>query len=239
MNRILVVDDERQITRLLRASLQASGYEVVTAADGNEALERLSADKPDLIITDLSMPVMDGVELTKRVRQTTEIPIVVLSVRDGEGMKVKALDEGADDYITKPFSMPELLARVRAHLRRVPHEDTTGRIETGDFVVDQEAHTATLRGVPVPLTPKEFDLLVLLAQKPERVLTHRVLLRGVWGHGSTDQIENLRVLVASLRKKLERGRGLRYIESEPWIGYRFMPAGVPMPERGEEPLRTS
>ena len=233
MNRILVVDDERQITRLLRASLQASGYEVAIAGNGVEALARMEAEKPDLLITDLSMPAMDGVELTRRVRQTSEIPIVVLSVRDTEAMKIRALDEGADDYITKPFSMPELLARVRAHLRRTPSDVADGRIETGDFVIDQQAHTVTMRGVAVALTPKEYDLLVLLAQKPERVLTHRVLLRGVWGHGSTDQIENLRVLVASVRKKLERGREVRYIESEPWIGYRFLPSGVPHPEREE------
>jgi two-component system, OmpR family, KDP operon response regulator KdpE len=237
--RILLVDDEPQITRVLRTSLQSSGYEVDVAASGDEALERFRVAVPDLIITDLAMRGMDGLELTRAIRRIAETPIIVLSVRESEAMKVAALDEGADDYVTKPFSTPELLARVRSHLRRAPAESQGGRIEAGHFVVDQQAHTLTLNGAPVALTPKEFDLMVLLAQRPERVLTHRVLVRGVWGHGSTDQIENLRVLIASLRKKLERGGPLRYIESEPWIGYRFMPSGVPHPERQDDALRTS
>ena len=232
MSRILAVDDERQITRLLRASLQASGYEVSIAGDGAEALAKLASDKPDLLITDLAMPGMDGLELTKRVRQGSQIPIIVISVRATEGMKIKALDEGADDYVTKPFSMPELLARIRSHLRRssVASEPTATRVETGDFVLDVDAHTATVAGTAVALTPKEYDLLLLFARQPERVLTHRVILRGIWGHASEHQVENLRVLIAGLRKKIERGGPQRYIESEPWIGYRFLPSGVPLPD---------
>jgi two-component system, OmpR family, KDP operon response regulator KdpE len=224
LKRILVVDDERQITRMLRASLQSSGYEVLTAANGLEALERFEADSPDLIITDLAMPEMNGLELTQGVRRVSQTPIIVLSVRDTDVMKVQALDEGADDYLTKPFSMPELLARVRAALRRAPEsQPLETHLEVGDFVIDADAHTVTVRGQAVHLTPKEFDLLLLFARSPGRVLTHKVLLRAIWGPAGDDQPEYLRVLIAGLRKKIERGEGQRYIQSEPWVGYRFQP----------------
>jgi two-component system KDP operon response regulator KdpE len=147
-------------------------------------------------------------------------------VRDAESMKVRALDEGADDYVTKPFSMPELLARIRAQLRRSQPTTSGARLEVGDFVLDEDAHRITIKGVPLSLTPKEFELLRVFAQSPERVLTHRVLVRRIWGEAHGEQIENLRVLIASLRKKLEHGGPTRYIESEPWIGYRFMPGGI-------------
>jgi len=224
--RILVVDDERQITRMLRASLQASGYDVVVANDGLEGFARFEADKPDLIITDLAMPEMNGLELTQAIRHVSNVPIIVLSVRSGDRMKVKALDDGADDYLTKPFSTPELLARVRAQLRRVvttPAAQT--RLEAGDFVIDTDAHTASVRGTAIHLTPKEFDLLLLFAASPERVLTHKVLLKAIWGPAGEDQPEYLRVLVAGLRKKIEQ-QGKKYIQSEPWVGYRFVPSGT-------------
>lgn len=226
MKRILIVDDERQIVRMLRASLQSSGYEVLTANDGVDALRQFESERPDLIITDLAMPEMNGLELTQSIRRVAQTPIIVLSVRDTDVMKVHALDEGADDYLTKPFSMPELLARVRAALRRTPEsEPIESRINTGDFIVDTEAHTVSVRSKTVHLTPKEFDLLLLFARSPGRVLTHKVLLRAIWGPAGDDQPEYLRVLIAGLRKKIERSEGPRYILSEPWIGYRFLPTG--------------
>lgn len=224
MRRILVVDDERQITRMLRASLQSSGYEVLVANNGAEGLKLFEAEQPDLVITDLAMPEMNGLELTRGVRRVSQTPIIVLSVRDSDAMKILALDDGADDYLTKPFSMQELLARVRAQLRRVPiSEPEPARLEVGDFVIDTDAHTATVRGVAVHLTPKEFDLLTLFARSPGRVLTHKVLLRAIWGAAGEDQPDYLRVLVAALRRKIEPNEGLRYIQSEPWVGYRFRP----------------
>ena len=225
MKRILVVDDERQITRMLRTSLQSSGYVVAVANNGLEGFECFEAEEPDLIITDLAMPEMNGLELTEAVRRVARTPIIVLSVRDTEAMKVTALDEGADDYLTKPFSMPELLARVRAQLRRAETAETAeARVELGDFVIDADAHIATLRGQPLHLTPKEFDLLAVLLRNPERVMTHKVLLRAVWGPAGEEQPEYLRVLVGQLRKKLG-GNGQNYIESEPWVGYRLRPGG--------------
>lgn len=227
MKRILVVDDERQITRMLRASLQSSGYEVLTAGNGVEGLEMFESGRPDLIITDLAMPEMNGLELTEAVRRLDRTPIIVLSVRDTDAMKVKALDEGADDYLTKPFSVPELLARIRAQLRRIATEQPEQtRFEIGDFVIDADAHIVTVRGQALHLTPKEFDLLLLFARSPGRVLTHKVLLRAIWGPAGDDQPEYLRVLIAGLRKKIERGEGQKYIQSEPWVGYRFQPEGT-------------
>lgn len=224
--RILVVDDERQITRMLRASLQASGYDVVVANDGMEGFARFESDRPDLIITDLAMPEMNGLELTQAVRRVSNIPIIVLSVRNSDRMKVTALDDGADDYLTKPFSTPELLARVRAQLRRgVQTPETATHLEVGDIVIDTDAHTASVHGTAIHLTPKEFDLLVLFVASPDRVLTHKVLLKAIWGPAGEDQPEYLRVLVAGLRKKIEQ-QGKKYIQSEPWVGYRFVPGGV-------------
>lgn len=226
MKRILVVDDERQITRMLRAALQSSGYEVATAQHGLEALERIQEQPPDLIITDLAMPEMNGVELTQAVRRSAETPVIVLSVRDSEAMKIRALDEGADDYITKPFSMPELLARVRAHLRRIPEGKQATHLEIGDFAIDTELHTVQLRGERLRLTPKEFDLLLYFMRNPHRVSTHKVLLRAIWGLAGEAQPEYLRVLIAQLRKRIEAVPGKRYVLSEPWVGYRFEPEGT-------------
>ncbi len=230
MKRILVVDDEPQITRMLRASLQSSGYEVTVANNGMEAYTRFMNDRPELIITDLAMPEMNGIELTQAVRKVSQTPIIVLSVRESDQMKITALDEGADDYLTKPFSMPELLARVRAHLRRaIDAQPVESHLEIGDFIIDTEAHTVSIRGEAIHLTPKEFDLLVVFARAPERVLTHKVLLRAVWGPAGDGQPEYLRVLIAQLRKKIEQPNSPRYIISEPWVGYRFDPAGITEP----------
>jgi len=222
---ILVVDDEPQITRVLRTSLSAQGYDIRIANSGEMALEIMKDWTPNLIITDLSMPSIDGVQLCRKVRAVSQVPIVVLSVRDKEQQKVEALDAGADDYVTKPFGMNELLARVRANLRRVPPEiDPEAVIEVGDFVIDTTAHKVTVRRREVRLTPKEFELLVYLARRPGKVVSHRTLLGAIWGGQSTEQVEYVRVFVGQLRKKLEPDASSpRYIVTEPWVGYRFEP----------------
>jgi two-component system KDP operon response regulator KdpE len=222
--RILVIDDEPPITRVLRAALTAQSFDVRTANDPEEGLRLFHEWLPDLVITDLMMPGISGVEVCRAIRSTSATPIVVLSVRDHERSKVEALDAGADDYVTKPFNIQELLARVRAHLRRAP-ERTTAALETGDFVVDVTAHTITVQGKPIHLTPKEFDLLLHLARHAGKVMTHRTLLTAVWGAQSAHQPEYLRVFVGQLRKKLETETGRQYIQTEPWVGYRFIPEG--------------
>ena len=220
--RILVVDDERQITRVLRTSLQSSGYEVTVANNGLEAFELFRTTQPDLIITDLAMPEMGGIELTRAIRRIAETPIIVLSVREQETMKVAALDEGADDYVTKPFSMPELLARVRANLRKIAREEPLpAEVTVGDLYIDTASRIVRVRGADIHLTPKEFDLLLIFANSPNRVLTHKFLLRQIWGPAGEDQPEYLRVLIGQLRKKLDSASSSRYIESEPWVGYRL------------------
>jgi two-component system, OmpR family, KDP operon response regulator KdpE len=223
---VLVVDDEAQITRTLRTALSGNGYNVRTAADGDEALEIMRAWTPDLVITDLSMPNMAGLELCARIRAKSQVPIIVLSVRGEDKTKVEALDAGADDYVTKPFSLDELLARVRAGLRRAgiaPAPDATD-MTVGDFHVDLAKRVVKARGHEVRLTPKEFDLLIYLIKHPGKVITHRALLGAVWGGNSTEQPEYLRVFVNHLRKKLEPEDGsVHYIITEPWVGYRFEP----------------
>ena len=223
-DRILILDDEPQITRVLRAALSAQGYDVRTANDPEEGLQLYRDWTPDLIITDLMMPGMSGVEVTRAIRVRAATPILVLSVRDHERSKVEALDAGADDYVTKPFGIQELLARVRAHLRRAP-ERTTAALELGDFVIDANAHSITVLNKPIHLTPKEFDLLVHLARHAGKVITHRALLTSVWGAQSAHQPEYLRVFVGQVRKKLEAETGKQYIQTEPWVGYRFLPEG--------------
>ncbi|HEX6906009.1 MAG TPA: response regulator transcription factor [Terriglobales bacterium] len=224
--RILVVDDEPQITRVLRTSLSSQGYDIRVANDGETALEILRDWMADLVITDLAMPNMDGLELCRRLRSKLQVPIVVLSVRGEERIKVQALDAGADDYVTKPFGMSELLARVRANLRRAPAAEPSsgGVIEVGDFRIDLDAHAVVVRGREVHLTPKEFELLVYLARHPGKVLTHRALLTAVWGANSMEQPEYLRVFIGQLRKKVEPDSASpRYLQTEPWVGYRFDP----------------
>jgi two-component system KDP operon response regulator KdpE len=221
--RILVVDDETQITRVLRTSLSTQNYDVRVANDGEMALEIMKDWIPHLVITDLAMPNLDGVGLCRRIRQSSEVPIIVLSVRGHDRVKVEALDAGADDYVTKPFSMNELLARVRAQLRHVaPQAAELQIIESGDFHIDLEARLVTVRGNEIRLTPKEFDLLIYLAKHPGKVITHRALLAAIWGPNSTEQPEYLRVFVGQLRKKIESdSSNPKYLQTEPWIGYRF------------------
>jgi two-component system KDP operon response regulator KdpE len=221
---ILVVDDEPQITRVLRTTLVAKGYEIRVANDGEMALEIMKDWAPNLIITDLMMPNLDGVQLCKRVRAMSQVPIIVLSVRGQERSKIEALDAGADDYITKPFSMGELQARVRAALRRSPKSESREVFELGDFHIDLASRQIKVRDVEIKLTPKEFDLLTYLAEHPHRVITHRTLLGAIWGDLSTEQPEYLRVFVGQLRKKIEKNPAdPKYLLTDRWVGYRFEP----------------
>jgi len=225
---ILVVDDEAQITRVLKTTLSAQGYGIRTAPDGMQALLEMKSWPPDLVITDLRMPNMDGLELCRQIRKQSRIPIIVLSVKGEETIKVEALDAGADDYVMKPFSVNELLARVRAALRRTSTDEQTDAavIDLGDFHIDIPGRRVEVRKQEVHLTPKEFDVLVHLARHPDRVVTHRALLAAVWGPSSVEQTEYLRVCVGHLRKKLERDETVpHYIVTEPWVGYRFQPEG--------------
>jgi two-component system, OmpR family, KDP operon response regulator KdpE len=223
---ILVVDDEPQITRVLRTSLNAQGYEIRVANDGETALEIVKDFVPDLVITDLAMPHMNGIELCRHLRKISQVPILVLSVRGEERSKIQALDSGADDYVTKPFSTGELMARIRAALRRSPPtpDPAQTRFDVGDFHIDLDAHSVSVADKDVRLTPKEFDVLVYMAQHPHKVMTHRSILNAVWGANSVEQHEYLRVFVGQLRKKLEPDAGSpKYILTEPWVGYRFEP----------------
>jgi two-component system KDP operon response regulator KdpE len=226
--RILVVDDEPQIGRVLRTGLKSHGYDVRVAADGLSALETFNDWRPDLVVTDLAMPNLDGLELCRRLRALSQLPIIVLSVRGEEKTKVEALDAGADDYVIKPFGMDELLARVRAQLRRAAlsprSESSPATLEVGDFRADFDARSIFVRGAEVHLTPKEYDLLVHFLQHAGKVLTHHNLLGAVWGGNYTEQGEYLRVFVGQLRKKIEPNPSTpHYILTEPWIGYRFNP----------------
>ena len=225
--RILVVDDEPQLTRVLRTGLTSRGYDVRVAADGLAGFETFTDWHPDLVITDLAMPVMDGLELCRRLRAISQAPIIVLSAKGEEKTKVEALDLGADDYVTKPFGIDELLARVRASLRRTatltPEPESTV-LTAGDFHVDLETRKVLVADREVHLTPKEFDLLVYFLKHSGKVLTHRTLLAAIWGGNYVEQNEYLRVFVGNLRKKLEPDPSHpRYILTEPWIGYRFNP----------------
>lgn len=222
----MVVDDEPQITRVLKTTLSSQGYGVRTATDGKHALEEMKHWFPDLVITDLRMPNMDGLALCRAVRAKSRIPIIVLSVKGEETIKVEALDAGADDYVTKPFNLNELLARVRAALRRAaaPPESESAVIDIGNFRIDIPGRKVEVEKKEVHLTPKEFDLLLYLARRPGKVITHYALLTAVWGPNSVQQPEYLRVFVGHLRKKLESTEGTpRYILTEPWVGYRFEP----------------
>jgi two-component system KDP operon response regulator KdpE len=225
---VLVVDDEPQITRVLRTVLLSQGYQVRTATEGEMALTSFREWSPELVITDLYMPHMDGLELCRRIRALSTVPIIVLSVKGEERTKVEALDSGADDYVTKPFGIDELMARVRAALRRRAGaaNGEPSAIELGDFRIDLDARRVHAHGLEVRLTPKEFDLFVYMARRPNRVLTHASLLEAVWGEASQEQPEYLRVFMGQLRKKLEPDpSNPKYLITEPWVGYRFSPKG--------------
>jgi two-component system KDP operon response regulator KdpE len=221
--RILLVDDEPNIVSTLGPLLRSRGYEVVTAMSGRAALAAVERETPDLIVLDLGLPDIDGVEVCRIVRETLNAPIVVLSARGAEGDKVRALDVGADDYVTKPFGTEELLARIRAALRRSdalpPAADPIVR---GSLVIDRERFRVLRDDEELRLTPREFELLTFLAQHPGRVLTHRTILKAIWGPNAVDQPEHLRVLIGALRKKIEPNPSSpKYILTEPWVGYRF------------------
>jgi len=228
-SRVLVVDDEPQITRVLKTVLSSQGYQVRTAAEGESALTNFKEWSPELVITDLYMPHMDGVELCRRIREVSTVPIIVLSVKGEERSKVEALDSGADDYVTKPFGIDELMARVRAALRRsggAAGAQELASFDAGDFRIDMDARRVHTHGREVRLTPKEFDLFVYMARHPNRVLTHAALLEAVWGQASQEQPEYLRVFMGQLRKTLEPDpSNPRYLVTEPWVGYRFNPRG--------------
>jgi two-component system KDP operon response regulator KdpE len=224
--KILVVDDESQITRVLRTSLSTHGYDVRIANDGEAGLTIFQEWKPDLVITDLSMPKMTGIEVCENIRDHSQVPIIILSVKGEDKIKVDALDKGADDYVTKPFSINELLARIRANLRRsnlAKEPESSNPIHLGDFHIDPQTRIVSVGGKEVHLTPKEFDLLTYMARHPGKVLTHGALLNAVWGSQSMQQPEYLRVFINQLRKKIESGETPRYILTEPWVGYRFQP----------------
>lgn len=221
--RILIVDDEPNIVATVSPLLRARGYDVSSATSGRAGLEAVDRDKPDLVVLDLGLPDVDGIDVCRKMRQGSNVPIVVLSARGAEGDKVAALDAGADDYVTKPFGPEELLARIRAALRRSESAAaTSGPLVRGGLVIDRDRFRVLREGEEVRLTPKEFELLTYLAQHPGRVLTHRALLKAIWGPHATDQPEHLRVLIGSLRKKIEPDPSSpRYILTEPWVGYRF------------------
>jgi len=220
--RILIVDDEPSILATMAPLLRGRGYEVSTATTGHAALDGVDRQPPQLIILDLGLPDMDGVEVCRRLREGRAIPILVLSARGAEQDKVAALDAGADDYVTKPFGAEELLARVRVALRRTDGLSISGVIRRGDLAIDLDRRRVTRGSDELRLTPKELELLLFLAQHPGRVLTHRAILKAIWGPNAVDQPERLRVLVNSLRRKLERDPARpQYITTEPWVGYRF------------------
>ena len=221
--RILVTDDDPQIRRVLRTALVAQGYEVVAARNGEEALERMRDEKVDLIILDMNMPGMGGLETCRLIRSTSDIAVIMLTVRDAEADKVEALDAGADDYIMKPFSSPELLARIRAALRRSPQLSSETKVVRFDDVEINFSLRRIIVGTrEARLTPKEFELLQYLVAHPNVPIPHTKLLQSVWGPDYGDEVEYLRVFVNQLRKKIEKNPSTpKYLLTEPWVGYRF------------------
>jgi two-component system KDP operon response regulator KdpE len=228
---ILVVDDEPQLRRVMLATLADLGYVVIDARSGEEALEKFRLEAPDLVLLDMNMPGIGGLETCRALRAGSDVPIVILSVRNAEHDKVEALDAGADDYVTKPFGIQELLARIRAAMRRVPGGGEQGprTIRTEDLEIDFDLRTASVRGKAVRLTPKEFDLLRYLVVNSNKAVPHRKLLQAVWGPDYGDEVEYLRVFVNSLRKKVEPNPSKpKYLLTEPWVGYRFaIPESAP------------
>ena len=227
--RILLVDDEVSIQRAVAPLLRSRGYEVEVAGTGKDALAMVAARMPDVVVLDLGLPDLEGTEVCRRIREQSAVPILVLSARVSENDKVSALDIGADDYITKPFGPEELLARIRVILRRAATEEApeAGRLQAGDLVIDYDRHRVLRGEEEIRLTPKEFELLSLLARSADRVLTHRAILKAIWGPNAVNQTEHLWVLMGQLRKKIERDpANPRYLVSEPWVGYRLASGSV-------------
>jgi two-component system KDP operon response regulator KdpE len=219
---ILVVDDEPQIRRVLRATLSSNAYDVIEAKSGQEAIEIAVREHPDLILLDVNMPEMSGLETCSKMRLSFSTPIIMVTVRNSEQDKILALDSGADDYVVKPFAIGELLARIRAALRRSSSLEPLPRIETPELSIDLEKRSVDVRGARVHLTPKEFDVLRTLVVQEGKPLTHKRLLQTVWGPDHAEETENLRVVINQLRKKIEKDLAHpRYILTEPWLGYRF------------------
>ena len=221
---ILIVDDEPQIRRVMLTTLTSHGYTVVEAASGEEALEKLRAERPDLIILDVNMPGISGLETCAEIRTSSDVPIIMLTIRNSERDKVQALDAGADDYVVKPFGVQELMARIRAALRRSAPGDAAPPFLTDDLQIDFEKRVVKVKNNPVRLTPKEFELLRHLVANQGKTLGHRRLLQAVWGPDYGEETEYLRVFINQLRKKIEPDpRKPRYIHTEPWVGYKFNP----------------
>jgi two-component system, OmpR family, KDP operon response regulator KdpE len=221
--RILVVDDEPQIRRIMRATLTGAGYEIDDAKTGEEALVKLRDFRPDLVLLDMNMPGMGGLEACRAIRADPNVGIIVLTVRNTEADKVQALDAGADDFVTKPFSMPELLARIRAAFRRVPaSQSSPSKVRSGALEIDFNARTVRKGSSTAHLTPKELELLRYLTQHANEAVPHRELLQAVWGPDYGDQVDYLRVFIKNLRKKIESNpENPEFITTEPWVGYRF------------------
>jgi two-component system KDP operon response regulator KdpE len=219
--RILVVDDERPIRRMLAASLSGQ-YEIIEAANGEEAIRLAAAERPELVILDLGLPDIDGVEVTRRLREWTPTPIIILSVREQENDKIAALDAGADDYLTKPFGTGELMARMRVALRRAAQPESESVFASGDLTVDLARRLVSVDGSEAPLTPTEYDILHSLVQHAGKVLTHRQLLRLVWGNAYESEVHMLRVNVSNLRRKIEKDPAKpQHVITEPGVGYRL------------------
>lgn len=221
---ILIVDDEPQIRRVMRTTLASQGYTVIEALSGEEALEKIRSERADLILLDVNLPEMSGLETCREIRRTGDVPIIMLTVRNSERDKVMALDAGADDYVVKPFGVEELMARIRAALRRAAPGESTPPFVSDELTIDFEKRVVLLEGNPVRLTPKEFELLRQLVANQGKAQAHRRLLQAVWGPDYGDETEYLRVFINQLRKKIEPDpRHPRYIHTEPWVGYRFEP----------------
>jgi two-component system, OmpR family, KDP operon response regulator KdpE len=232
---ILVVDDEPQIRRVMLTTLTSHGYSVMEAASGEEALEKIRSERPDLILLDVNLPGVSGLATCAEIRTSSDVPIIMLTIRNSERDKVEALDAGADDYVVKPFGVQELMARIRAALRRSSPGDGTPAFSSDDLKIDFEKRVVSVKNRPVRLTPKEFELLRHLVANRGKALGHRRLLQVVWGPDYGEETEYLRVFINQLRKKIEPDpRNPRYIHTEPWVGYRFDPpennSGAPQPE---------
>jgi two-component system KDP operon response regulator KdpE len=234
---ILVVDDEPQIRRVMRSTLSTHGYLITEAKTGEEGVDSVRRERPDLVLLDMNMPGMGGLEACKEIRRSSDAPIIMLTVRNAERDKVMALDAGADDYVVKPFGIEELLARIRSALRRYAPGDAVAPFASKDVNIDFESRQVTVRGRDVHLTPKEYDVLKHLVANQGKPLTHRRLLQSVWGPDYGEETENLRVVINQLRKKIEADPARpKYILTEPWIGYRFQPQ---RPNTAKTPSRKS